>query len=84
MRLGVKSLARLHSLGNKAMLVNTIGKKIGSVVMSGINASKAHNTPHGTPENNMIYNHSNLSENQYVPTGLGKRPSTKKFSLEKR
>ena len=84
MRLGVKTLGRLHSLGHKAMLVNTLGKIISGVVMSGQNASNAHNTPHGVPQNNMIYNQSNLSENQYVPTGLGKRPSVKKSYLEKR
>ena len=84
MRLGVKTLGRLHSLGHKAMLVNTLGKRIGGVIMSGQNASKAQNTPHSVPENNMIYNQSNLSENQYVPTGLGKRPSVKKSYLEKR
>lgn len=83
-RLGVKRVGRLHSLGHKAMLLNTIGKKIGNVVMSGMNASKAHNTQHGVPENNMIYNQSNLSNDQYIPTGLGKKPSIKKSYLEKR
>lgn len=84
MRLGVKTLGKLHSIGHKAMLAHSIGKKLTGIVMSGQNASKGQDTPPGIPESNMIYNKSNRSDLQYYPLGLGKRPSTKKSSLEKR
>ena len=50
MRLGVKSLGKIHSLGHKAMLAHALGKKLGAGmhhIMSGQNASKglASNLP---------------------------------------
>ena len=88
MRLGVKSLGRIHSLGHKAMLAHSIGKKLSGIVMSGQNASKGlASTPPsvaGVGESNMIYNKSNLGDVQYYPLGRKTIPSTKKSHLEKR
>lgn len=85
MRLGHRSVGKPHSLGNRAVLVNVLGRRMtGPAVTNGLHGSMAHNTPHGVPENQMIYNKSNLAEIQYVPVGLGKRPQVKKSYLEKR
>ena len=88
MRLGVKSLGKIHSLGHKAMLAHALGKKLGGIVMSGQNASKElASTPpsvNGVGHSNMIYNKSNLGDVQYYPLGRKTIPNTKKSYLEKR
>ena len=91
MRLGVKSLAKVHSLGNKAVLVHSLGKKLGAGIhhiMSGQNASKGlASTPPsvaGVGHSNMIYNKSNRGDVQYYPLGRKTIPGTKNSYLEKR
>lgn len=89
MRLGVKSLGKVHSMGHKAMLLHSLGKKLGGVVMSGQHASKGNlaSTPpsvNGLGVSNMIYNKSNLGDLQYYPLGRKTIPGTKKSYLEKR
>ena len=90
MRLGVKSLGRVHTLGHKAMLVHSLGKKLGGIhhIMSGQNASKGlASTPPsvaGVGASNMIYTKSNLGDVQYYPLGRKTIPGNKKSYLEKR
>ena len=88
MRLGVKSLAKVHSLGNKAVLVHSLGKKLGAGIhhiMSGQNASKGlPPSVAGVGHSNMIYNKSNRGDVQYYPLGRKTIPNTKKSYLEKR
>ena len=88
MRLGVKSLAKIHSLGHKAVFAHTLGKNLGGIVMSGQNASKGlASTPPsvaGVGASNMIYNKSNLGDAQYYPLGRKTIAPTKKSYLEKR
>lgn len=91
MRLGVKSLAKVHSLGHRAMLAHTLGKKLGAGIhhiMSGQNATKSlASTPPsvaGVGPSNMIYNKSNLGDIQYYPLGRKTISGTKKSYLEKR
>jgi len=91
MQLGVKSLGKVHSLGHKAMLVHSLGKKLSAgmhYIMSGQNASKGlASTPPsvaGVGHSNMIYNKSNLGDVQYYPLGRKTIPNTKKSYLEKR
>ena len=90
MRLGVKSLGKIHSLGHKAMLAHALGKKLGAGmhhIMSGQNASKGLASPPsvaGIGHSNMIYNKSNLGDVQYYPLGRKTIAPTKKSYLEKR
>jgi hypothetical protein len=87
MFVGTKSHHKVHTLGNKKHLAQSIGHKLGrltGVHMSGMNASNAHNTEVGEGINNMIYNKSNLAESVYYPFGVKKQHSlAKKSYLEK-
>ena len=86
MFVGSKSHHKVHTLGNKKHLAQSLGQKLGrltGVHMSGMNASN-HTTEHGEGINNMIYNKSNLAESVFYPFGVKKQhTSTKKSHLEK-
>ena len=84
MFVGSKSHHKVHTLGNKKHLAQSLGQKLGQlgVHMSGMNASN-HNTEHGEGINNMIYNKSNLAEAVYYPFGVKKQHTAKKSYLDK-
>ena len=71
---GIKSYHKVHTLGMKKHLAQSLGHKLGrlgGVSMTGMNASN-HNTEHGEGVNNMIYNKSNLAEAVYYLFGKKK------------
>ena len=89
MRLGIKSLGKVHSLGHKAMLIHSLGEKIGGGihhVMSGQTKGLASTPPSVAEvrESNMVYNKSNLGDVQYYPLGRKTIAPVKKSYLEKR
>lgn len=88
MPIGVKSVAKPHSLGNKSAFIHTLGQKKNGVVMSGQNASKGlSTTPYskaGVGESNLIYNKSNFEDIRYYPMGRKHISHSKKSYLEKR
>ena len=87
MFVGSKSHHKIHTMGSKKSLAQSLGQKLGrlgGIHMSGMNASNAHNTEHGEGVNNMIYNKSNLAESVFFPFGVKKhQTSAKKSYLEK-
>ena len=84
--LGLKALHRVHTLGQKAHLIHSMGKKLGRLGHSILNyhSPKPIASVAGEGINNMIYNKSNLGDAQYIPLGLKRIVPTKKSSLEKR
>ena len=83
---GIKSHHKVHTLGMKKHLAQSLGHKLGrlgGVSMTGMNPS-SHNTEHGEGVNNMIYNKSNLAESVFYPFGVKKQHTApKKSYLEK-
>jgi hypothetical protein len=84
--LGLKALHRVHTLGQKAHLVHSFGKKLGRVGYNLFKGQppKAIPSVAGEGSNNMIYNKSNLGDAQYIPFGMKKMITNKKSYLEKR
>ena len=84
--LGLKALHRVHTLGQKAHLVHSFGKKLGRLGYNLFKVQQAQAIPSvaGEGSNNMIYNKSNLGDAQYIPLGVKKMISNKKSYLEKR
>ena len=84
---GLKALHKIHTLGQKAHLAHSLGKKLGRL---GYNLMATSRKPVNIPSvagegvNNMIYNKSNLSDSQYIPLGVKKMIGNKKSSLEKK